>query len=111
MRFLLFVLAVAGFLAVFRQLVFAAFRVLRGSVDAFLLREVAGARAARGDVTGLVEARAAKSRSRRARLLEAARLASWTALLIIPFLVRPTMTLFAVYSALWLIPLVRRQRA
>jgi hypothetical protein len=111
MRFLLLVLAVAGFLAVFRQLLYAAFRVLRGSVDAFLLREAAGARAARGDVTGLAEARAERARSRSARLRAAAHLAAWVALLSVPFLVRPTLMLFAAYSVLWLIPLFRRLRA
>ena len=111
MRLLLFFLAVAGFLAVARQLTRATFVLLKRSVDAFVLREVAGQRARRGDVTGLVEVQAAKQQRRRARLLALLAVIGWTALLALPLTTRATLQGFAAYSVLWLVPLVLRRRS
>ena len=111
MRFLLLILAIAGFLAVARQLTRAVFILLKRSVDSFLLGEVAGARARRGDVTGLVEARTAKQERRRARWRSLLAVILWAALLALPLTTRLTLQGFALYSILWLVPLVRRRCA
>ena len=111
MRFLFLILAIAGFLAVARQLTQAVFILLKRSVDSFVLGEVAGERARRGDVTGLVEARAAKQERRRARLRSLLAVILWATLLALPLTTRWTLQGFALYSILWLVPLLRRRRA
>jgi hypothetical protein len=110
MRLLLFFLAIAGFLAVARQLTRATFVLLKRSVDSFVLREVAGERARRGDVTGLVEAHAAKRERRRGRLFALLAVIGWTALLALPLSTRATLPGYALYSVFWIVPLLRRRR-
>ena len=110
MRFLLLIFAIAGFLAVARQLTRAVFILLKRSVDTFVLREVAGERARRGDVTGLVEARAAKGERRRARFFSLLAVIGWAALLALPLTTRATLPGFALYSIFWIIPLLRKRR-
>jgi hypothetical protein len=109
MRFVLALLAIAGFAAVVRQLAVAALRALRGGLNAFLLSEVANTRAQRGDVTGLVEARETKRNLRGARLRELAALLLWLAALVVPPLTRWPLHIYAAYSALWLLALIRRR--
>jgi hypothetical protein len=111
MRILLFLLAIAGFLAVARQLTRAAFVLLKRSVDAFVLREVAGERARRGDVTGLVEASAARQQRRRNRWFALAAVVGWTALLALPLTTRATLPGYALYSVFWILPLLRRRQS
>ena len=111
MRFLLLILAIAGFLAVARQLTRAVFILLKRSVDSFVLGEVAGERARRGDLTGLVEARAARQARRRARIRSLLAVIMWATLLALPLTTRVTLQGFALYSILWVWPLLRRRRA
>src|SRR5262245_11974083 len=110
MRLLLLILAIAGFLAVARQLTRAVFILLKRSVDSFVLGEVAGERARRGDVTGVVEARAAKGERRRARFISLLAVIGWAALLALPLTTRATLPGFALYSIFWILPLLRRRR-
>jgi hypothetical protein len=110
MQFALFLLAVAGFLAVLRRLGWAAFHALRGGVDAFLLREVASSRAQRGDLTGLMEAENTRRSRRISRWRSAGAVLLWLSALAVPLLTRVPLPIYAVFSLLWLWPLQRRQQ-
>jgi hypothetical protein len=108
MEFVLFVLGVAGFLAALRRLMFAGFRLLKGSVEAFVTREIASARAQQGDITGLVEADTRRKSARNARLLALLAVAAWSAALIVPLFTAVAGKAYAIYSLLWLLPQRRR---
>jgi hypothetical protein len=108
MKLLLIVLSVAGFLAALRRLVAALFSLFKGGVDAFLMGEVARSRADRGDVTGLLEARAWRRNTRRARARALLYVVFWAGLLIAPLLTRITLPLYAAYALLWLPALAKR---
>ncbi len=111
MEFVLFLLGVAGFLAALRRLMLAGFQLLKGSVDAFVTREIAAARAQRGDVTGLVEAGQRHKSARNARLLALLVVAAWSALLIVPLFTGLAAEAYAAYSLLWLLPRRRQVSA
>jgi hypothetical protein len=108
MEFVLFLLGVAGFLAVLRRLLLSGFRLLKGSVDAFVMREIAGARAQRGDVTGLLEAATRRRAVRNTRLIAFLAVACWSALLIVPLFTQSAAQAYPLYTVLWLEPIVRR---
>ncbi len=109
MNLVLFVLSVAGFLAALRRLAFAAFRLFKGSVESFVMREVASSRTDRGDVTGLLEAQALRRATRAVRARALASVVFWAALLSAPLLTRMTLPLYAFYTLLWLLPLHRQR--
>ena len=108
MELLLFALGVAGFLAALRRLLYAGFRLLKGSVDAFLMREIAGARAQRGDVTGLMEAANRRRGARNARLFSLVSVICWLVLLIAPLVTNTGNRIYPLYTILWIQPLVQR---
>src|SRR5262245_52913295 len=110
MRIFLLLLAIAGFLAVARQLTWATFVLVKRGVDAFVLREVAGDRARRGDVTGLVEAQAGRRDRRRSLFFALLAAFGWAALLALPLTIRASLQGYALYSLFWLLPLQRRRR-
>lgn len=101
-------LAIAGVIAVILRLLRALFATLRGGVDAFLARDVAGTRAQRGDLTGVDDAHETARAARRLRLLALGAASVWVGLLIVPVLTPWPKLLYAGYSLLWLIP--RRPR-
>lgn len=111
MQFALFLLAVAGFLAVLKRLGLAAFRALQGGVDAFILSEVASSRAQRGDVTGLAEAQQQRRKTRVARWRAAGSVLLWAGALVAPLLTQWALWIYASYSLLWLFSARRRRPA
>lgn len=98
------ILAVAGIAAVLLRAVSSALRALRGGVDAFLARDVADARAQRGDLTGLADATEVRAAARRRRLFFLAAFGFWLGLLVVPPLTPWPRFLYAVFSLLWLVP-------
>jgi hypothetical protein len=111
MQFALFLLAVAGFLAVLKRLGEAAFRALKRGADAFILSEVASSRAQRGDITGLTEAQQMRRTTRRARWRAAGSVLLWVGALLAPLLTQLALWIYASYSLLWLVPPGRRRNA
>ncbi|CAN5710601.1 hypothetical protein BH23GEM10_BH23GEM10_11500 [soil metagenome] len=101
--------AVAGFAAVALRAVGALLLVVRFAVDAFLARDLADARARRGDLTGVSDAAGARALARRRRLAAVGALCTWGSLLIVPPLTSWPTLLYASYSLLWLLP--RRRTA
>jgi hypothetical protein len=97
-------LAVAGVAAVVIRAIGAAFRALRGGVDAFLARDVADNRAQRGDLTGLADAAEYRSAARQRRMVALGAVAFWAGLLFVPPLTPWPRFLYAVYALLWLVP-------
>jgi hypothetical protein len=104
MEFVYTLLAVAGVAAVLVRAAAAAFRALRGGVDAFLARDLQDVRAGRGDLTGFADAAGARSAARRRRMTALGTMAFWLGLLIVPPLTPWPRLLYAVYSLLWLAP-------
>jgi hypothetical protein len=97
-------LAIAGVAAVLIRVLGAAFRALRGGVDAFIARDLADTRAQRGDLTGLADAAEARGRARRRRVAALSAAAFWAGLLIVPPLTPWPRLVYAVYALLWLVP-------
>ena len=104
MNIILTVLGVAGFLAALRRLAFAAFRLFKGGVDAFVMRELGSVRAQRGDLTGLMEARSWRRSTRGQRIRAVLAVVFWAGLLAAPLLTRAALPIFATYAVLWLLP-------
>jgi hypothetical protein len=104
------ILAVAGFAAVAVRMVGALVRVLTRGADALIARDVAAARAQRGDLTGLAEANLVRGAARRRRYVALGVLSIWAGLLLVPALTPWPTLLYAAYSLLWLLP-PRRERA
>src|ERR1700741_2829972 len=100
MDLIFFLLSVAGFLAALRQLARAAFRLFKGGVESFVMREVASTRAEHGDVTGLLEARARQRSARGSRWRALGVLVFWAALLSAPLLTRTPVPIYAAYTIL-----------
>jgi hypothetical protein len=103
------ILAVAGFAAVAVRMVGALLRVLTRGADVLVAREVAAARAQRGDLTGLEEANLARGAARQRRYVALGVLSIWAGLLVVPALTPWPNLLYAAYSLLWLLPR-RRER-
>ena len=110
MKALVTLLSVLGFIAVLRQVLISALRVLKGGVDRYVAGQVADTRARHGDLTGMREAERAAASARQRRRAAVAVLAAWFALLIAPPFTPLAPYLYAAYSALWLLP-ARRKRA
>lgn len=108
MNFLVSLLAVAGFLAVLVRAGRALFVALWRGVDAFLARDLEQARAQRGDLTGLEEARVVRAGARRRRVVALSLAGLWIALLVVPILTASPTAVYALYSVLWLLPRRRR---
>ena len=104
MSFALVVLAIFGFLAVFRRSAGAFLHVLGRGVESFTATQETSIRERRGDLTGLREAEVRRQEARRARRGATARLAFWCALLIAPLLTPWTTPLYATLAMLWLLP-------
>ena len=109
MELILVVLSVAGFLAALRQLARSAFRLFKGGVDAYVMRQVASTRAERGDLTGLLEARAQERSTRGSRRRALGMVILWAAVLSAPLFTRASVPIYAAYAVLWLWPLMRRR--
>lgn len=108
MKFILIVLAVAGFVAALRRLAFAAFRLIKGGVDSYVMRELGSVRAERGDLTGLREAHDWRRKTRVLRARAGLAVLFWAALLSVPLMTRRPLPIFAAYAALWLLPRRRK---
>jgi hypothetical protein len=108
MSLVLAVLAVTGFLAVAFAAFRASLRMLHGGVEAFVAREIASARAGRGDLSGMSQAAEQRAALKRVRRLYALQVVAWLVLLISPLFTPWTRELYAAYSVLWLLP---RRRA
>jgi hypothetical protein len=84
MEALLRVAAALGVLIALSRLLTASWRLLRRGVDVVVADEMARARAHRGDLTGLEEARGEAERARQRRRGGLARAALWLAVLAVP---------------------------
>jgi hypothetical protein len=93
--------ALGALVAVF-QLLRAVWWLLRGGVDVVVADELARARADRGDLTGLGEARAEARRARRARGRRMLAAAAWLAVVAVPPFTRWTLWLYAAVAAVWI---------
>jgi hypothetical protein len=108
MNLVLFVLSVAGLLAALRRFAQATLRLFKEVVETFVSGEVARARADRGDVTGLMEAREQRQQGRRAVGRSLLEVSFWLVAVIAPLLASVTMEIYAAYSILWVLPLLKR---
>jgi hypothetical protein len=97
-------LAVAGVLAVLFAATRVVLRLARGSVEAFIARELESTRAGRGDLSGLSQAQEWRATMRRARRWHTVHVLAWLGLLIAPLFTPWTRELYASYSVLWLLP-------
>ncbi|MBI4544661.1 MAG: hypothetical protein HY703_05685 [Gemmatimonadetes bacterium] len=95
-------LAVLGFGIVLLRLARASWRVARRGLELFLARAVAAARARRGDLTGMAEARERVAAARRSGLRAFLRLAAWLAVLAAPALIPWGQVVYASYFLAWL---------
>ena len=111
MSIIVFVLAVYGFCAVFRQILVHAFVVLRRGVDGYVARQVAGTRARHGDVTGMQDAATAATAAQRRRRRSTLLLGFWLAALLLPALTTWPQGFYALYSMLWVLPLRTLRRS
>lgn len=107
MRFVIFVLAFFGVLAVLARVLRAALKLLHRGVDTLVAGEVHDLRAQRGDLTGMADAARQRSIARRGRVLAVAMLSFWVGLLVAPPLTPWPAALYAVYSLLWIVPRIR----
>ena len=111
MNTVLSILAVAGIGAAAWHLLRAAFRFLHRGAAGIWASELARTRARRGDVTALEDARREEAEARRQRRAAGVQALAWAALLAAPGLAPWPRSVYAVYSAFWALPLVRRLRA
>jgi len=101
----LVIFAVAGCAAVVRCLVRAAYRAVRQGAYVLYARELATARARRGDLTGLEEAREWVVRARKERRRALGELILWLALLAVPLhLIPEPGVVYAAYGVFWIRP-------
>lgn len=101
----LLILAVAGCAAVLRRLLRSAFRAVRQWTYALYAGELVTARARRGDLTGLEEAREWVVRARRERRWALGEVSLWLVLLASPLYLLPEPELvYAFYVAFWAFP-------
>lgn len=107
MRFIIYVFAFFGVLAVLARVLRALLKLLHRGVDTLVAGEVHDLRAQRGDLTGMADAARQKSVARRGRLGALAMLSFWGGLLVVPLLTPWRVELYAIYSLLWLMPRVR----
>lgn len=110
MELLIVLVAALGVLAVLVLLSRAAFRVLSGTVESFVAREVGQTRARHGDVTGVGEAEAVRSAARRRRGRAIAEIVGLAALLIFGALSPWTAPFYAALAVLWIPMLMRIRR-
>lgn len=112
MEHILSVFATGGIAAVLWRLLRTALRALGLSADAFLAGELVEARANRGDLTGLAEARARADSVRRARVRALLGAGAWLAVAVVPALLLPHPAAFyAGCSILWFLPGLSRHPA
>lgn len=110
MKFLIVSAAALGVLAVLVLMARAAFRVLSGTVESFIAREIGQTRARHGDVTGVGEAEAARSAASRRRFRAVGEVVGLAALLVVGALTPWTARFYAVLSVLWIPMLLRLGR-
>jgi hypothetical protein len=104
MDVVLTILAAAGIAAVILRSGASLLRTLHGGADAFFARDLADARAQRGDLSGMEDAAVARSKARRRRMFALGAFGFWLGLLMVPPLTPWPRFLYAVYSLLWLVP-------
>jgi len=109
LKLLILLAAALGVLAVLVLLSRAAFRILSGTVESFVAREIGQTRARHGDVTGMGEAEAARSAAARRRGRALAEVIGLVALLVFGALSPWTARFYAALSLLW-IPVLLRER-
>ncbi|MGH7577385.1 MAG: hypothetical protein ACREM1_19925 [Longimicrobiales bacterium] len=107
MRFVIYVIAFFGVLAVLGRVLRAVLRLAHRGVDTLVAGEVHDLRAQRGDLTGMADAARQRSIARRDRLVAVAMLSFWAGLLVAPPLTPWPAALYAIYSLLWLVPRAR----
>ena len=103
-------LAVLGGLTAAWHLVRAALRFLGRAAEGIWADEMAQTQARRGDVTAFEESRRERMEARRSGLRSGAAALFWAALLTAPAFAPEPRPVFAAYSLLLLLPLVRRVR-
>lgn len=102
---ILIILAVAGCSAIVRRLLRSAYRAVREGTYVLYARELVAARARRGDLTGLEEAREWVVRARRGRRRALGEAGLWLVLLALPPYILPAPTMvYAACTALWVLP-------
>ena len=110
MRMGLLFLGLLGFAAVAWRLLWATLRLLHRGADTLIAGEIVGARATRGDITGMHEAADTRAAARRTGRRAVAFALLWLVLLIVPPLTAATELLYAFYSPLWLLRTTRSPR-
>lgn len=96
------ILAVIGFAAALWRVARALFAAIFSGTDRYLARGAAQARAQRGDLTGMAEARERAAVAGRARWIALSRALLWLAVLVLPALSPWPRSVYAAYSVLWL---------
>ena len=110
MDLLILPVAALGVLAALVLMGRAALRILHGTVQSFVAREIGQTRARHGDVTGVGEAAAARSVAARRRARAIAEIGGLAALLIFGALSPWTARIYAALAVLWIPLLIHRRR-
>jgi len=95
---------VAGVFGMAWRLLRSLVRLARRVADVVWASEIAGARARRGDLTGMREAEAETHAARRTRDRAAGAALFWVSLLIAPAVLPWTRVLYAVLALVWVVP-------
>lgn len=103
------VLAAAGILAALYGAIRAGLRLLGHAAEGLVAVELERARARRGDLTGVGEAREEAGRARRGRARAAFELGGWSVLLVAPTFTSAPAAVYAVLSVLWGVHWVRER--
>lgn len=104
MRSLLLVLAMVGVLAVLRHAAIALWRARGRTAEDVAASQSAEVRARQGDLTGLAEASAWRTKAKRRRRGALLLCGLWLALLLVPPFTSFGTAIYAAYAALWLLP-------
>lgn len=108
MSTLVALLGVAGIAAVLWHLARAVFRFLGYGASGLWSKEVARTHARRGDVTSLQETEQQRAAAQRRRRRTGVVALGWLALLVAPSFSTWDGPIYASYSVLWLLPVLRR---
>ncbi|MFW6078717.1 MAG: hypothetical protein ACODAE_03800 [Gemmatimonadota bacterium] len=96
-------LAVVGFAAAVARVAGSALALARAATEAYYAKETAGARARRGDLTGMAEAEERARAAKRGRRRRIAALAGWTAAVALPAATPWPRPLYAAYAVVWVV--------
>lgn len=109
MRELLILLSILGVLAVALRLARALLRAIGRSAEGVAAGQAVGARAQRGDLTGMAEATEWRRLAVRRRWRALTTSGLWAALLVVPAYTAWTRLIYAAYALLWVVDLVARR--